>query len=113
MPSGGLQPAPHLLHVGMLQHAPSGHLAFLHRTAEGKFLPFAPYFRRAHAMTVPLSAGRAREVLGNYVDHMGYEMDEVGSYLYGSPYKQNRPGYVLEEFNGHLHVDKSGYWPDL
>lgn len=75
-----LQPdaAVRYLHVGMLQHDPAGRLAFLHRTAEGKFLPQRDSFRRFHLLTVPLSPSRAAALLGGLHKHMGYEAFQVG-----------------------------------
>jgi hypothetical protein len=37
------------LHVGMIQHDPSGYPAFLHRTAEGKVYPFNHGYRKVRA----------------------------------------------------------------
>ena len=65
------------LHVGMLQHDPAGRMAFLHRTAEGKFLPQRDSFRRFHLLTVPLSPTRAAALLGGLHKHMGYEAFQV------------------------------------
>ncbi len=65
------------LHVGMLQHDPVGRLAFLHRTAEGKFLPQRDSFRRFHLLTVPLSPTRAAALLGGLHKHMGYDTYQV------------------------------------
>jgi len=61
------------LHVGMVQHDPAGRIAFLHRTAEGKFHPLVRAFRRVHVVTVPLSPARAAATLGNRQRHMGFE----------------------------------------
>ena len=65
------------LHVGMVQHDPAGRIAFLHRTAEGKFHPFVHQFRRVHVLTVPLSPTRAAATLGNRQRHMGFESFQV------------------------------------
>ena len=66
------------LHVGMVQHDPAGRIAFLHRTAEGKFHPFVRDFRHVHVLTVPLSPVRAAATLGNRQRHMGFEKLQVG-----------------------------------
>ena len=66
------------LHVGMVQHDPAGRIAFLHRTAEGKFHPFVRNFRHVHVLTVPLSPVRAAATLGNRQRHMGFEKLQVG-----------------------------------
>ena len=73
----------HYLHVGMVQHDPAGRIAFLHRTAEGKFHPFVRDFRHVHVLTVPLSPVRAAATLGNRQRHMGFEKLQV------SPKTQN------------------------
>ncbi|KAK9839306.1 hypothetical protein WJX81_006877 [Elliptochloris bilobata] len=65
------------LHVGMVQHDPAGRIAFLHRTAEGKFHPFVRDFRHVHVLTVPLSPARAAATLGNRQRHMGFESLQI------------------------------------
>jgi hypothetical protein len=61
----------------VLQHDPAGRLAFLHRTAEGKFFPYRSSFRRLHIFTVPLSPTRAGLLLGGLKKHMGYDAFQV------------------------------------
>ncbi|CAL5224336.1 g7008 [Coccomyxa viridis] len=65
------------LHVAMLQHDPEGRIAFMHRTAEGKFFPNRDAFRRFHIFTVPLSPTRASFLLGGRNKHMGYEAYQI------------------------------------
>lgn len=84
------------LHVGMLQHDPAGRLAFLHRTAEGKFLPQRDSFRRFHLLTVPLSPSRAAALLGGLHKHMGYDTYQV----LPAPHQS---GFLIDALAGVLH----------
>ena len=79
LPRGAQSKPVSYLHVGMVQHDPAGRIAFLHRTAEGKFHPFVRDFRRVHVVTVPLSPARAAATLGNRQRHMGFEKLQVGT----------------------------------
>ncbi|CAK0786177.1 hypothetical protein CVIRNUC_009390 [Coccomyxa viridis] len=70
------------LHAGMIQHDPSGNPAFLHRTAEGKVYPFNHGYRKAHYLTVPLSARRAAGVLGHDFKKMGLRSSQIDHATY-------------------------------
>ncbi|KAK9814131.1 hypothetical protein WJX72_001060 [[Myrmecia] bisecta] len=62
------------LHVGMMQHDPYGNVAFLHRTAEGKFYAFGKGFRKVDYVSVPLSPKRAKGCLHKT---MGYSAKQI------------------------------------
>lgn len=56
------RPGARLEHVGLLHHTPDARVAFLHRTAGGKYDPWVDSYKTADFVTLPLDPVRAHKL---------------------------------------------------